>query len=196
MSKNTKQRFKRQIGQRRYKKMFILSTEGTRTEPSYFRIFNNNKSIVCVKCLKRNDNSSPKSVLKRMKKYLSEEAIRSNDEAWLVIDRDQWTGSQLDELFKWSEEKDNYGFAVSNPNFEFWLLLHFEAGTQVSSNQCLNRLRQYIPGFDKQLDIRIISVEMVQQAIKRAKELDNPPCEDWPRSSTSTVYKLVEKLIN
>lgn len=178
MSKSTKQRFKRQIGQRRYKKMFILSTEGTRTEPSYFQMFNNNKSIFCVKCLRRNDNSSPKSVLKRMKKYLSEEAIKSNDEVWLVIDRDQSTESQLDELYKWSEEKDNYGFAVSNPNFEFWLLLHFESGTQVTSTQCINRLRQHIPGFDKLLDIRIISTEMVRQAIKRAKELDSPPCED------------------
>lgn len=195
MSERIKSRFRRQIGQRRYKKMYIISTEGTRTEPAYFQLFNNNKSVICVKCLKGNDKSSPISVLKRMKKYLQEEGLKSSDEAWLVMDKDQWTESQLIELYHWSEEKKNYGLAVSNPNFEFWLLLHFEGGSQITANQCLKRLRRYMPEFDKNLDIRTITSKMIMQAIKRAKELDNPPCEDWPRSSTSTVYRLVEKLV-
>ena len=48
-----KLRFQRPLGERRYKKRFVVSVEGSKTEPQYFAIFNQPQSIVLVKCLKR-----------------------------------------------------------------------------------------------------------------------------------------------
>ena len=48
-----KLRFQRPLGERRYKKLFVVSVEGSKTEPQYFAIFNQPQSIVLVKCLKR-----------------------------------------------------------------------------------------------------------------------------------------------
>lgn len=114
-----------------------------------------------------------------------------------MVDKDQWTDEQLSQLHQWSQQKDNYGFALSNPKFEFWLLLHFEDGAGISnSKECSNKLKKHLPGYHKGINDNKISDEMIKQAIKRARLRDNPPCSDWPRSIGSTVYKLVERILD
>jgi hypothetical protein len=133
-----------------------------------------------------------------MEAYLRQKSIRKSDEAWLVVDKDQWHDGQLRELYEWSLKSDNYGFALSNPQFEYWLLLHFEKGAGISSSRdCTERLRRYLPDYDKHLDMRRISTENIHDAISRAKIRDNPPCKKWPRRiGNTTVYRLVEKLVS
>jgi len=97
---------------------------------------------------------------------------------------------------QWSQQADNYGFALSNPKFEYWLLLHFEDGGGVSSSQiCSQRLERHLPGYDKGIGVRKISDTMIADAIRRARQRDNPPCGDWPRTTGTTVYKLVENIL-
>jgi len=183
--------FKRPLGQRRYKKLFVLATEGVKTEPQYFNFFNNDKTVIHVKCLKGNSDSAPIHVLKRMQKYLKEFSLKKSDEAWLVVDKDRWTDEQLTQLHTWSQEQENRGFALTNPKFEYWLLLHFEDGNGISnSRQCSDRLKQHLPGYDKNIDFNKIK-DGIQDAVTRARQKDNPPCADWPRSTGTTVYKLV-----
>jgi len=76
----------------------VIAVEGIKTEPQYFAIFNNQKSVIWVNCLKGNHDSSPPQILKRMENYLKREALKSSDEAWLVVDKDQWTNDQLEQL--------------------------------------------------------------------------------------------------
>lgn len=193
----SRRKFSRPLGKRKYKKLFVLAVEGTKTEPLYFTLFNSRDSVIHVKCLKGKSDSSPPQVLNRMEKHLKEVGLRSTDEAWLVTDKDQWNNSQLSQLHQWSQEQENYGFALSNPKFEYWLLLHFENGSGVTSAlDCSQRLARHIPGYDKSLDTRKITDEMINQAIERAKQKDNPPCTDWPRIYGTTVYKLVESILN
>jgi hypothetical protein len=132
-----------------------------------------------------------------MERRLREEALRSSDEAWLVVDRDTWGVEQLDELHAWSQRSDNYGFALSNPKFEYWLLLHFEDGTGVGTSfECSRRLRRHLPGYDKDVDPRKYPIENRIEAMQRAKARDQPPCIDWPHQpGQTTVYRLVEKLL-
>lgn len=191
--------FQRPLGERRYRKLFVIATEGVKTEPQYFEIFDrSDQSIIKVNCLKRNHRSSPFQVLKRMKSYLKIEGLKKTDEAWLVIDRDQWSVEQIEQLFEWSQSKENYGFALSNPKFELWLLLHFEDGNKITNaNEYLERLKRHLPEYKKEIDIRKFTHEMVQNAIRRAKQRDNPQCIDWPRTTGgTTVYRLVEKLLS
>ena len=192
-----RRKFSRRKGERRYRNFFILAVEGNKTEPHYFNLLNDENSTIKVKCLKKGiHDNAPLKVLARMKKYLKAEELNKSDEAWLVVDKDQWTNEHLCQLYEWSQQSDNYGFALSNPKFEFWLLLHFEDGAGISnSKDCSNKLKKYLPSYDKGIDVKKISDEMIEQAIKRARLRDNPPCSDWPRSIGTTVYKLVERIL-
>lgn len=193
-----RRKFQRPPGKRRYKKLFLIATEGGKTEPDYFRILDNINFIVRVSCLKGRHKSAPPYVLKRMAEYIKSEELRPSDEAWLVVDKDSWTNEQLKQLHQWSLQQDNYGFALSNPKFEYWLLLHFEDGAEIhSSRDCTTRLRCWIPDYDKGVDARKISPSQIHDAIDRAKKRDNPPCTDWPKNpGQTTVYHLVENILS
>ena len=192
-----RRRFRRPLGERRYRKMFVIASEGEKTEPQYFAVFNSESSIVHVKCIKSKQDSSPPQVLRRMEQNLKKEGLKKSDEAWLVVDKDQWPDEQLAQLLEWSRRAENYGFALSNPKFEYWLLLHFEDGTGIaSSRDCSDRLKRYLPDYDKGIDPRKISREMIGEAIRRAKQRDNPPYTDWPRTlGGTTAYRLVENIL-
>jgi hypothetical protein len=168
-----RRKFQRPLGERRYRKLFVIAVEGVKTEPQYFAIFNDQQSVIRVNCLKGSHDSSPPQVLKRMEDHLRQEELRSSDEAWLVVDKDQWT------------------------KFEYWLLLHFEDGTGIaSSRDCSDRLKRHLPGYDKGIDTRKITRDRIEEAIRRARLRDNPPCADWPRAlGGTTVYKLVENIL-
>ena len=133
-----------------------------------------------------------------MQDRLKQENLKNSDEAWLVVDKDQWQDEQLAQLHAWSQDADNYRLALSNPKFEYWLLLHYEDGAKISSpNECSVRLKKHLPDYDKSLDGRKITSDMIEDAIRRAKARDKPPCEDWPRTfGSTTVYKLVENILS
>lgn len=188
----------RPLGERPYKKLFLLATEGVKTEPAYFSLFRDEQSILHIQCLKGKNKSSPTHVLKRIKTFLQNQQLKPSDEAWLVVDKDQWTEQQIDQLYQWTQENDQYFLALSNPKFEYWLLLHYENGQAVgSSRECTERLKKWIPDYNKNLDNVKISREQIEAAIQRAKTRDNPPCKDWPKSfGQTTVYRLVENIRN
>lgn len=114
-----------------------------------------------------------------------------------MVDRDQWSEHQLARLHRWSQGANNYGFALSNPKFEYWLLLHFEGAKGVrTSRECSRRLRRHLPGYDKDVHGRKFTRTNIENAVRRAEERDNPPCVDWPREpGQTTVYRLVGKLL-
>lgn len=91
----------------------------------------------------------------------------------------------------------NRGLALSNPKFEYWLLLHFEDGHRVTSPQdCDKRLREHLPNTGKKIPRGTFSREQIEEAVIRAKKRDHPPCDDWPREpGRTTMYRLVEKIL-
>ncbi len=66
---------------------------------------------------------------------IKKESLKSSDEAWLIADRDQWDENQLNQLYAWSTIQKNFGFALSNPKFEYWLLLHFEDASGIATSR-------------------------------------------------------------
>lgn len=190
-----RRRFKRTTDHKAYKKLYLIATEGEKTELEYFEMFRSRKALIRVKCIKAKGKSAPHQVLKRMNANLSE--LKRGDEAWLVVDKDSWSDEQLDELHRWAQTKDVYGFALSNPCFEFWLLLHFESGRGVHDiRTCQTRLKKNIPGYSKGIDRKDFSAKKVKFAIENARNLDSPRCRDWPRMTGTTVYRLVEKIVS
>ena len=191
--------FRRVAEVRDYRPVFIIATEGKETEPAYFRmgIFKSRERPVGVKVLNRGGGSSPDAVLDEMRKYLRGYQKKKGDEAWLVVDKDQWKTSDLELLYAWSRSDSYKNLAVSNPQFEYWLLLHFEDGKKVNNkSECLRRLRKYIPDYDKtRLPEGKFGVTRVKDATRRGKSQDSPPCTKWPGRTGTTVYRIVEKIL-
>ena len=189
-------KFERPLGARRYRKLFVIATEGAKTEPEYFRLFNSRQATVHVHILKGRHKNSPPQVLRRMDDHIKQKELKSTDEAWLVVDKDHWTDGQLKQLHTWTRQQKNYGFALSNPKFEYWLLLHFEDGDNInSSRDCDIRLKSFFPDYKRGIDRRRITSQRIKDAVRRAKLRDSPPCSDWPRTiGCTTVYRLVESI--
>jgi len=83
--------------------------EGTISEPEYFGLFNSPTATVRVKCLKTK-HSAPLKVLEQMLKHLSKEKLKSGDEAWVVVDRDQWKKQRFKENSGLEEKKSQAWF--------------------------------------------------------------------------------------
>lgn len=184
----TRRKFERPTGWRKPRILFIISAEGEKTEPQYFQRFNNEQVTVILTAHLGGKDNIPPQVLKRMEKELSRRDLRPGDEAWLVVDQDNWTNEQQQPLFDWVKKADNRGLARSAPCFEYWLLLHFEEGKNVSTTrQCTERLKKYLSGYTKGLPAGAFSADQTQQALARAKNRHTPPC--------TTVHILVDHLL-
>lgn len=193
-----RRRFRRPEGVRPRRRLFLLAVEGRRTEREYFALLNSEFSTAKLECIPGKNRSAPRAVLRRMEKRLRAEGLEKGDEAWIVVDRDRWEEPHLDELHAWSQEASNRGFALSNPKFEYWLLLHFEDGAGIrSAGDCDRRLRAHMPDYRKSLSSAPIAESRIREAIRRARSRDRPPASSWPREpGQTTVFRLVERILS
>jgi hypothetical protein len=170
-----------------------VATEGIKTEREYLALINRER--ITVNWV-RPDSSNPMGVLKAMKRHIEKEPLRRGDEAWIVIDRDHWAETELNDVASWANSQPNHGMALSNPKFEYWMLLHFEDAKGVSTSyEIKNKLRQYLPSYVKQVAPSDFSEENIARAIVRAKSQDDNT-HDWPKSpGQTTVYRLIERML-
>ena len=110
-------------------RLIVIAAEGRDTENIYFEAMKTSlcASSVHVEVLHRdNDDSSPANVLAQIKDFMDIYNIEEDDQLWVVVDRDRWTSKMLSSVARDCTTNDNLYFCVSNPCFEFWLLLHLE----------------------------------------------------------------------
>lgn len=122
---------------------FLIVTEGTVTEPTYFELLRNDLQLgpVAIR-IEPGDHSDPRHVIKTAGRMVSELAklkkkgrlsnaeIESYDHVWAVIDTDVAVRNGI-----WNDVTALAGgrrvkLAHSTPCFEFWLLLHLEYTTR------------------------------------------------------------------
>lgn len=198
-------------------KIIVLAYEGNNTEAIYFETLKEsvrfNDDLIYLVSLRRpkNDtNSAPVHVFNKLKKEAKDEYnFDDTDELWMVIDRDSW--SNISEISALCKAQGNFYLALSNPCFEFWILLHIKdlsdfnqqeqadilANVKVSSKKTyLKRLLSTLleDGYNESNPKPDRFIPHVDIAIMRANRLDNLT-EDFPTSLGSHVYKLVEKII-
>lgn len=175
---------------------YYIATEGSSTEIEYLMLFDQLNNV-SIKPVKTDTKSDPNNVLLSMTKRLNEEKPVKPYEAWLIIDVDNRGSSELRPLHNWQAKDKRYGFAVSNPCFELWLLLHFENGRGASSARvCTTRLKKYDKNYNKHINKRMYNRDNVKLAIRHAKQKDTQGASPWPKATGTTVYKLVEKFCN
>ncbi len=226
---------------RESKKLIFISCEGPVTEEVYFfdivanifapirdkikpvsareDFFATNPTLRTQSDLDEQNKSTPRQVMERMDEFLSKRYydIKSNkdDEFWLVLDIDDHTSA--DKVTEWNKflteaQAKGYQFAVSNPFFEVWLLMHHDDVSEVDKGYGVTELNPYSAAFQNHFRNRLAGVgaslrgkdkkvplashynkEKIQQAIERARRL-LVGGQDWPRQFGTTVYIILEKL--
>ena len=189
---------RRVLGRRRYRKRFVISAEGSKTERQYFNLLNRLLDQIHIQLIPTDSKSAPRYVLKKMKRYIDRYSTEKDDEYWLVVDTDQWSQEHLMELHRWSQSDQKFGLAVSKPAFEYWLLLHFEDATGVYSvADCRRRLKQYVPYYDRAINSNMFSLEYINAAVQRAEDQASHSHVKSPWDSRgTTLYRLVQRMLN
>lgn len=166
--------------------------------------------------------SNPKNLLEKMNDFVSEnehkyDFSKHNDEFWLIMDVDDHTSAN--KIKEWNNVlnqcdmvKYKYNYAVSNPFFELWLLLHhddindedfkwavtenhsYEPTTHFKTR--LRELGKPLKGKNKKcIDPNDYKKDDIIKAVERAEILDANK-ERYPTNLGSTVYKLMQLLLD
>ncbi len=198
-------------------RIIVLAFEGNITEEEYFQEVKSsslfNDELVYLHLLKRpksDTNSAPKHVFNKLKREAKEEFnFNPADELWMIIDKDRW--KNIDEIIELCRIQKNMFVAVSNPCFEFWLLLHIckmssltlKQKADILANLKISNKRNYTDellgdligdGYNKKKPRTERFMEFVSHAIVEAKKLVVVG-EDYPLGLGSYVFKVMEKII-
>jgi len=201
------------------KSIYVISIAGEgKTEEQYFDgIYDMERSsLIRIERLEKADETDTKShpnhvidLLDERKEQWETHGIAPN-ELWMVVDRDKQNVSeeQLNEIID-KCNNEGYNLALSNPTFEFWLLLHITSIKEYDSDTLLENpkprakskkryiekeLSKILGGYNKK-KMRFEDFKLgISDAIARAKELE---CnnEHLINKLGTSVCLLVEKLI-
>ncbi len=187
---------------RNLKRKFVISTEGSQTEPIYFeRIKKLLYRTVTIFLLTDKTKSSPTAVHNRLLSHRYSQSLKKGDELWCVIDRDQWKAEALRPILEWTGDKNGvyHGVAISNPMFELWLAAHFiELNQKTGMTKCQQALECYASYSKKKFDPAKFTIENIRVAISRAKSLTPnsfPLQQLLSKSPNTNVYILLENLL-
>lgn len=200
-------------GRRDIRKLFVIVTEGTKTEKTYFDDLaadtRFNHPSVHVETIQSED-SSPEHVLARLTEFNNEYELGDNDELWLVIDRDRWEVPMLSRVTQEALQKRFY-VADSNPAFEIWLVLHhrslddyteeeiteLQANRRIGSRTRLERELMSICGSYSKSNLKSSDyLPGIETAIANARRSDVETNDRWLNQIGSRVYLLADKIIN
>ena len=195
MGKGMRTRFARRSLNLQPKELIVVAVEGAVTEITYVdalcRCFqekserSGNRRTVCLKCKSADHQSAPIACLRLLKRMIKEDEIDDNYHAWLICDRDEWPKKQFDEIQEWiKQDPKRRHWALSSPNFEHWLALHFDDGSKV---------KDYFNRYDKRVKTTDFSYGQIVGACKKARrarenELSLFDCDG------SDMYRFVEFL--
>ena len=200
-------------------RLIVIASEGKDTERIYFKALAKEYTNprVHVHILERSEdeqnNSSPEHVLKQLNDYKSQYELEADDELWLVVDKDRWTEAMLSRVATECSQEVAMHMALSNPCFELWLLLHLEDAASLTPEEYVRwmenrrrsrnsdpylktRLRQIIGSYHESSYDALTLISHVEEAIDRARALDNNPNDRWPQTLGTRVYLLAESVMN
>jgi hypothetical protein len=176
--------------------LFIIATEGAKTEKRYFDFFQDSRIKIEVLPTGTTNNSAPQHVIERLNEFSEKYDFGEKDTLWLVLDVDRWGAKNLSLVCRQSKQK-KYRLAISNPCFETWLCLHL-TDLDPADTTCQDfkaRLRSILGSYNSSnLDVSAFSSHM-QIAIQRAKKLHPNANQSWTPTPGSHVYRLVEMLL-
>lgn len=191
--------------QMRDARIFVIATEGRKTEPAYFRglgerdLIDTSRLRIVLLPTDETNASAPNHLLTRLDQFRKRQQLRDDlDETWLVLDVDAWKPAMLGQIAASALQK-RYFLAISNPCFELWLLLHFvqPPSPPATAEACLQELRAALGGYNKSsLDMSRFTRDTIEDACQRASALDLRPGDRWPQTTGTRVHLLAQKLLH
>ena len=181
-------------------RLFAIATEGSVTEPGYFRPFDGINRVKVDIIHDENDDengsgkSSPKKVLERVQAYIEEHQLSAEDgdSLWCVIDVDRWPQEQIEELHRFCEQKENWHLVMSNPCIEIWLLYHHFADLKELGIKTARDAKRVLDEKAKYYYVKYLP--LLPEAIKNARNADSNPEGYMPELLETKVYQLAEAL--
>lgn len=182
----------------------IIAFEDSKSAPYYFEGLRSKLGIAKTTILVDRDRSGtdPLSVVNRAIAIRSDLgksfSKKDGDQVWAVVDVDRHT--TMNEAKQLAKSHD-VCMAISNPCFEYWILLHFE-DSQRHVNSCDELIRKHLSShvrdyrkgvtrFDDVLDKAQVACERAERGYQR-KMVDDPtqacPC--------TQVYDLVAIILS
>lgn len=134
LSKLEENKLKKRLARQDYKKLFVILTEGKKTEPNYFAGFkkaieSSGSHDVIVEII--GVGEATVRLLPFADDFIEQFGLE-NAEIWLVTDKDDFPDAQFNELVRQCKKRNdkkhlnNYWHcAWSNECFELWFILHF-----------------------------------------------------------------------
>jgi RloB-like protein len=177
-------------------RLFIIATEGAKTEKSYFESFGNSHLKIEVVATGADNKSAPEYVIERLDEFTQKYDLHIDDSLWLVLDVDRWGDEKLSSVCRQAKQK-KYQLAISNPCFEAWLCLHF-GDLDPNDNTCKDfkkSLRSILGSYNSSNLDADLFMDKLSDAIDRAKQLHPNVKENWPPTIGSYIYRLIEMII-
>jgi hypothetical protein len=166
----------------------LIVCGATRTEPTYLSGLRQAARNPAVAVKVATHPRDPKSVVNYARK-LRDQAPEDFDQIWCVLDVDEFEF----EIALSTARQEQIALAISNPCFEFWLLLHHLDMTAPLSSPgaALRHLKGSVPGYGK-TDLRFNDfAKWVPDAVRRAKALPGSNEILGPNPSTG-MWRLAE----
>jgi hypothetical protein len=193
---------RRRQSRRDIRKRILIVCEGGVTEAGYFKELWRAVRNASVRLEIDDQGGVPKTLVERAveNKKEAEREARSRrdeflrfDEVWCVFDVDDHPHLHN---ARQQARANGIHLAVSNPCFELWALLHFQAhSAYLERGDARSRLKRHLPDYDKALPFERIH-QGYSDAVSRAQELDRRR-EDAgdPGGNPSTgVHRLTERI--
>lgn len=184
------------------RKTILIVCEGEQTEPNYFTALRNTlrkKNIRVVVVPGGERLVTPLYLVQNLEAEIRNlDWDPAQDEAWCVFDVDQANTQIALQRAIDLAKKHHYRLALSNPVFEYWILLHYERTGRafINSSEVIRVLNRYIPDYSKSMAVFPLIFGFTSYAIENAEALQanhEARWEDFPNPSTS-VDALVKNL--
>lgn len=214
LTKLDEQKMLKRLHKQDYKKLYLIFTEGTKTEPYYFEGFKaaiekSGRQDILIEIVGVGEATT--RLLPFAEEFVEKYSIEKA-EIWLVTDKDDFPDSQFNTLIQQCEKRNkqvayqNYWHcAWSNECFELWFILHFSFYQAAVSRQEYFRMLKEIfikrkIGVYQKNNPRIFSLLCEygdpRLAIFYAQKLEEEKKNCLPSKAIpcTTVYQLVKEL--
>ena len=194
---------KRNTGKRKRRRIVLLAVEGNnKTETNYFRGFDSKDTKIIFASGNDTDPINMANSLVEDYKF-NELDGELGDAAFCVVDGDVSRTREKQVLEADRIVKKIGSVIVSNPCIEVWFLCHFTPSSRPfqSSKEAVNRLKECIPGYEKNMDgLYDLLEEKQEYAINNAKALDRineavgRKLHHYDYQPSTEIYKIINYL--
>ncbi len=181
--------------------LFVIVTEGEKTEPIYFKNFRKRNCGLVIE-IYNTKVTSPIQLVKHSITLIKRKDLDldNKDKLYVIFDVDE---NSEEDILKAKKLANHHkiNICVSNPCFEVWYILHYEyLNSNISRNSVIQKLKKYVPDYEKSKNIypylegnEGVAISHSNKLLEYHNSMGNSKCVDCIPSTN--VHFLVEQII-